>query len=635
MRYKFIIVSIIITGLALLLSDCDSSRSSRKKSSGIISEKTSADQGMYYTYYISEINDSIALLYKSLGAESVQSYVTWETCERGGEGMWNWSRWDTVVRVLKENDLKWVPFLILGPAYSTPDWFRAGKDHFPCRCLEHGQDSKIESLWNPELPKWIDRFIEAFSKRYRDSAIIESVLLGIQGDFGEAIYSVWGGGWTFDIPGEYHNHAGYWCEDPYALADFRNFLKQRYSSPEKLNKAWGTATQNFDQVDFPGRKDELIKFQELVQSGDPGLRRRWLDFIDWYRGAMTNWSDWWIGTARKYFPDTPIYLCTGGDSRPQYGSNFAEQTRVAAKHNAGIRITNEASDYKTNFSYTGWVASAGKHYNTYYGFEPAGEENEEGIIARIYNATAAGANQLFDYPGNVTSSQNRMDIQQEHLKYLFHVTEPIIPVALWYPNVSLTLNWGGFLEKSGLLRDYTNFDFIDETMLGTGALDRYKILVIIQGEIMETTDAIRIAEWIRKGGYVFVMDVPEFESVEATSEPETILFGQNGSDDWMTGKGRIRRVNDWNDLMDVLGKTMTDLSLPVCDLMKDSIFTTQIGKDRWFFLNTSSKSSVIRIRYPDSIYNASISPNTISDLKGAQLADESYIPEHRPIYESR
>jgi len=578
--------------------------------------KTKED--MSYTFYIQDINDSIASLYKSLGATSVESYVTWETCEREGQGKWNWSEWDETVRVLKENNLKWVPFLIVGPAYSTPDWFRSGKDHFPCRCLEHGLDSKIESLWNPNLSKWIDRFIEAFSNRYKDSGVIESVLLGIQGDFGEAIYSVWGGGWTFDIPGEYHNHAGYWCDDPNALADFQDFIRRRYISLDKINNAWGSTFMDFNKIDFPGRKEELSKFEKVVQSGNPPARRQWIDFVDWYRGAMTNWADWWMGTTRKYFPGTPIYLCTGGWAEPRHGSNFAEQTRVAAKHGAGIRITNEASDYKTNFSYTGWVASAGKHYNAYYGFEPAGEEDENGIIARIYNATATGANQLFDYPGNITSSENRTGVQQKHFKYLFHVPEPIVPIALWYPNVSLTLKWGGFLEMSALFRDYTDFDFIDETMLGTGALDRHKILVIIQGEVMETADAARIAGWIGKGGRAVVMDVPKFESVEATPEPEHILFGDAKSHKQM--KGSITRVSGWDGLSGALRETMSELKLPFCDLKRDSIFATQIGKKRWLFLNTTSTSSVAKIESPDGADHAAIFPNTITEVDLSKIS---------------
>jgi hypothetical protein len=602
--FKILLISVCA---AVFSVGCDRVNNTRKQTAG------TRGTTMFYTIYIQNINDSIARQYKSLGATSVESYVTWETCERNGEGSWNWSRWDSVVDVLKKNNIKWVPFLILGPAYSTPGWFREGKEHFPCRCLEHGLDSKIESLWNPNLPNRIDRFIKAFSDRYRDSGVIESVLLGIQGDFGEAIYSVFGGGWTFDIPGKYHNHPGYWCDDPYALADFRNFVRKRYVSLDTINKRWGTGYTDYSKIDFPGRKDKLDKFEKVVQSGNPLARRQWIDFIDWYRSAMTNWADQWMAITRKYFPNTMIYLCTGGDSRPQFGSNFAEQTRVAAKYGAGVRITNEASDYKTNFSYTGWVASAGKHYKTFFGFEPAGEENETGIIARIYNATATGANQLFDYPSNVTSSKSRTETQQKHFKYLFHVSEPIVPVALWYPNVSLTLKWGGFLEKSAIFRDYTDFDFVDETMLATGALDEHKILVIIQGEVMETGDASLIADWVKKGGHAIIMNVPDFQSVEATSEPEHILFGNIGSDGH-TGKGRILRVNDWNELSNALSTAMSELKLPVCDLRNDSIFTTRIGDARWLLLNTTSKTATFKITFPDSTYNSIASPESITDV---------------------
>lgn len=556
---------------------------------------------MYYTFGNDADADS-GLLYRSLGVTSIESYVTWETCEREAEGKWDWSRWDKQVEILKECDLKWVPFLILSPAYSTPNWFREGKDHFPCRCLEHGIDSKIESLWNPNLPKWIDRLIGEFAKRYRDTGVIESVLLGIQGDFGEAIYSVWGGGWTFNVPGEYHNHAGYWCDDPYALADFRKFAEKRYKTVAAVNKAWGTEFKSLSEVNFPGRKDELAAFQKLVESGDVHARRRWIDFIDWYREAMTDWSDWWMEITRKHFPDTPIYLCTGGDAHPTHGSDFAEQCRVAAKHGAGVRITNEASNYATNFVITRWVASAGKHYGAYYGFEPAGAEDEKGIVARIYNATASGANQLHDYNPNVVSSKSRMDAQREHIKYLFHVKEPIVPVALWYPNVHMTLKWGGYLEKAAQLRDYTDFDYVDETMLRTGALDRHKVLIILHGEIMEQSDARLISDWVEKGGRVVVMDIPKFESVEGNDEPERIL------------SPKMTRINGWGSLAGELRKVLGELGLPVYDLAADGVFGTQIGPERFLFLNTTDKESVQEISHGGKAVKAIIKPATITDI---------------------
>ncbi len=612
----FLVISIILAGIVSCVPSVEPADSA-----------SHPEEDMYYTFGVGgTMNDSMARLYKSLGVTSIESYVTWETCEREGEGQWDWSEWDKTVKVLKDNDLKWVPFLILAPAYSTPDWFRASEDHIPCRCLEHGIDSKIESLWNPNLPGRIDRFIDEFSKRYKETGVIESVLLGIQGDFGEAIYSVWGGGWTFNVPGEYHNHAGYWCDDPYALEAYQKFILKRYKEISKLNTLWGTEFMDFNTVDFPGRKDELKAFEEKVGTGDPHARRQWIDFIDWYRGDMTDLADYWIATTREYFPNTPIYLCTGGDAVPQHGSNFAEQSRVAAKYGAGVRITNEGSDYANNFSLTRWVASSGKHYGAYYGFEPAGREDEKGIVARIYNATASGANQLHDYEGNVTSTKERTNAQQKHLKYLSHVAEPIVPVALWYPNVYLTLNWQAkesadavslnsvYINMAAEFRDYTDFDYIDESMLRTGALSLNKILVIVEGKVMEASDAKLIADWAKNGGHVIVMDVPGFESVEGTPETEEILFGRIGAEDHRIGKGRIVRVGGWDGLSATLRKTMSDLGLPACDLVKDDVFATQIGKDNWLILNTTDKESTINFVLPDGTYSTPVKQGTITEI---------------------
>ena len=582
----------------------------------LFAQTSDKERQMYYTFG-NDADETSAPIYKSLGVTSIESYVTWESVEGAAKDQWDWSKWDKQVKVLQDNGLKWVPFLILGPAYSTPNWFRAGSEHFPCRCLEHGIDSKIESLWNPNLPKWIDRFLGEFAKKYRDTGVIESVLLGIQGDYGEAIYSVSGGGWTFNVPGEYHNHAGYWCDDPYALASFREFAGKRYGTVEAVNKAWGTSFESLDKVDFPGRKESLAEIEKQLPPKTTEMRRRWLDFIEWYRASMTEWADWWMAVTRKHFPHTPIYLCTGGDAEPHHGSNFAEQCRVAAKHKAGVRITNEASDYATNFMITRWVASAGKHYGAYYGFEPAGGEDEKGIVARIYNATASGANQLHDYNPNVTRSQSRIDAQKAHIKYLFH-TKPIVPVALWYPNVYLSLHWSEFLHPASDFRDYTDFDYVDETMLRTGALNDYKVLVMIAGPIMETSDARLIAKWLQKGGRLIVMDVPKFESVEGTSEPDDILNCWRPDVLSVVGGGLMHRVQGWDALASQLGEDLRHFGLPVYDLKADGIFGTQIAPKRFFFLNTTDKDSMVPIEYKGKTTEAKIAAGTITEVNSEQ-----------------
>ncbi len=575
-------------------------------------------KGMFYTFG-NDADETIAALSRAMGATSIESYVSWEKCEREAEGKWDWSQWDNQVQILKENDLKWVPFIILGPAYSTPDWFRKSKYHVPCRCLEHETDSKIESVWNPYLRKYIERFISEFAKRYANSGVIESLVLGVQGDYGEAIFPVSDGGWIFDVPGEYHGHPGFWCGDPYALKSFRKFAESTYGSADALNKAWGTSFTSIDKVDFPGRQDGITAFETALAKSEISPenthnRRRWLDFVGWYRGEMTQLSDWWLETTRKYFPQTPIYLCTGGDARPKHGSNFSEQCKVAAKHNAGVRITNEASDYAENFLLTRWVASAGKHYGAYFGFEPAGYEDEKGIVARIYNATASGANQTHDYTPNVLSSKSRIDTQRANIKWLFNVAKPIVPVAMFYPNVDMTLNWYGFHDQPITLRDFIDYDYIDETMLRDGALAAHKILVIWLGTVIEKSDANIIAEWIKGGGRAMVLGIAKFMSVEGTSEPEQILFG-NTPNGRSLGKGEIVRVANEAGLAARLGSDMRKLGLATYDLRKDGIFGTQIEPDKFLFLNTGPGTANVKIECNGKVIEPKIKAGAISEVE--------------------
>ena len=88
---------------------------------------------------------------------------------------------------------------------------------------------------------------------------------------------------------------------------------------------------------------------------------------------MTEWAEFWMPRDAQALPDGEIYLCTGGHAPPEHGADFAEQCRVAASVNGGVRITNEGSDYGFNFAHTRWVASAGRQYGAAVCFEPAGQ----------------------------------------------------------------------------------------------------------------------------------------------------------------------------------------------------------------------------------------------------------------------
>ncbi|MEM3503763.1 MAG: beta-galactosidase, partial [Nitrososphaeria archaeon] len=302
------------------------------------------------------LKDSVFEVCKKIGLTSVQSYVYWAEIEKE-KGKIDFSPYDVLIEKLKRHKLKWVPFLILGPQYATPEWFwESGKSVF-AKCLEHGMETRIQSIWNPYLPEYVERFLQMIAKQYRNCGILESVTLGISGNWGEALYPAWGG-----FYGGFHTHPGWWCGDRYAVLDFKKYAKEKYQSIDALNLTWGTSFGDFKDLTFPYVKRFRIKdflrgaLKEVFSIAPHWLKPllsslwraaiipakrantfsnpsrfssdtevscslapeqlRWLDFVEWYLQSMTRWAEFWLKKARQYFPDTPIYLVTGGDGKP-------------------------------------------------------------------------------------------------------------------------------------------------------------------------------------------------------------------------------------------------------------------------------------------------------------------------------
>jgi len=161
-------------------------------------------------------------LYKQMGVTSIQTYIYWNAIEKE-PGVIDWAKYDADVALLKKQGLKWVPFLIVGPWYVTPEFVREDKDIVMFRCLEHHRDSSIPSIWCPRLREYVQAFLQKFLEHYSPQGIFESINLGISGDYGEAIYPAIG-----NWPTKYHSHPGFWCGDALAAADFRRAMSELY-----------------------------------------------------------------------------------------------------------------------------------------------------------------------------------------------------------------------------------------------------------------------------------------------------------------------------------------------------------------------------------------------------------------------
>lgn len=447
--------------------------------------------------------DTRLTLLRSIGATSIQSYIYWNRIEKS-PGELDWSAYDQEALKFKEHGLKWVPFVIMGPWYVTPEFVRQDPQITMYRCLEHGRDSKIPSLWCPRMREYIRTYLQRFAEHYRPMGVLESVNIGITGDYGEAIYSVIG-----NWPGAYHSHGGYWCGDPLAEADFRHHVQNLY--PEgiaALNIAWRTSYKTFAEV-------------KPFSPAKAPSERAWQEFLAWYRGAMTEFAEFCLAATREAFPESDIYLCTGGDMAPEHGSDFSAQAKVSAKYRAGIRITNEGSSYPVNVRYTRMVATASRHYGNYFGLEPAAIVTPRGMVGRIFNAVTSGANQLFTYythdivdDSGSAPALRESGLHLQRYRHLMNQIKPQIETAVYQANpssqqvLSADVSYRALADYGEMLtgiRRFIDYDLVDDRLIEEGILDGKKILLVAAAQVMDARTTERIADWVRRGGILFAL----------------------------------------------------------------------------------------------------------------------------------
>ena len=489
-----------------------------------------------------EITAEQARHFRNAGFSSVEFYLTWESVENKGENQWDFSAWDKQVEILRRAGLKWTAFIIAGPAYSLPDWYRKSKDFVGLRCLEHNIESKTNTLWDPAFYRYVDRFLARVAEHYGGTGTLEGVLLGISGDFGEAIFPVWHGGWPPTIAGLYHSHEGYWCNDPYARTAFIEQMKGHFNGDlAALNASWGTSFKSFASVTMPPLKVDYVegfRIDELTPKGEFTMRtardrRRWVDFIDWYRASMTRHADEWMRLGRKHFPGIPVYLCTGGDADPAHGSDFADQCKVAAKYHGGIRITNETTDFGLNFTCTNWVATASHLYGNQFGFEPAGMVLDRGVVSRIYNAAASGVDEFMSYAGNIYDTEARMDL---FLKYapLIRTTTPMKEGALLYPDLDLVMGntdfFKGLVPFVSMFRDYSDILFADDRLIGDGVLHQIAWMMVFDARWFRKSSLEKIVTWVENGGLLIAANTDSLCSLEDGDNFFPRLFNVDGGE---------------------------------------------------------------------------------------------------------
>lgn len=520
------------------------------------------------------LSDDTFVKLKKAGVNSVQSYVTWAEVE-SEEGHYDFSSYETLVNQLKKHQLNWVPFLILGPHYATPNWFQQSSKNLYATCLEHNQTSKIQSIWNPHLPDAVDHFLQIFADHFKHCQVISSILLGISGNWGESIYPDSG-----CFYGNFHTHAGWWCGDSYARQQFQNNMLKKYASLENLNNTWNTHFKNITEITFPyevlpkNKPQTLRVIANNIYEKSPRQFKQYAvklnkfyttwqvsqlcksipnqiknssthleDFVAWYLDAMSQWSEFWLKKSRAYFPKVDLYLVSGGNGLPHHGADFSKQVKIASQYNAGIRITNQTDDFSQSFTRTCLISSASRFYQTYFSTEEARVNSDFGVTMRLFEGLSSGAKSIYckgilglgeAHCSHVIQPSGELTLAADNLKKYYPLIQspakPIINVAIIYPNRSIIYNariQEILFHYSSQLRKHINFDFIDENMINESAADNYRFIINLVG-MPSNKNIDMLRQWLTKGNVLLSQYNLLAEPIDYSTLKEPLLLQGNG-----------------------------------------------------------------------------------------------------------
>ncbi len=529
-----------------------------------------------------------APLARLMGFTSAECFVRWNLIELS-PGNFDFSHYDTIVEALTARGLKWFPNLVVTSAFALPTWYLESEENVGFKCLEHGDENAVPSIWNAGNLRHVERVLKAFGDHYEPMGVLEAVRLGPSGNFGEAQYPAGAGGALGARGQKMHAHIGWWAGDDLARADFQAWLKERYSTLDALNRAWAEDFTNFDAI--------APQLPETYRTP-----RGRLDMTAWYTDSMTEWCDHWAHATRAALPKTLIYESSGGWGFREAGTDFTGQAEsMKAIGNGGIRLTNETDSFEQNFYATRLAATAARLYGIDLGYEPAGYHSARGVAGRFFSTLTTNGDNIYTRHNVLFEPPYAVDQWQRDFHLLDQRAEPVIDVAVYYPETMNQLDdstfrhlyaWG-FNTRAAEVRRRIDNDFLDERLIRQGYLDRYKVLVFCWGNIIEPDVQQKIDEWIRKGGVAIYPTYPRVPQ-ETTEGDQTIFRAWEKGD---TGQGTFHRFQGDMEPIALYGDFIESILRGLDDLHPLTKQAMAVERPERVFVSALETGSLVLLNY--------------------------------------
>jgi len=382
--------------------------------------------------------------------------------------------------------------------------------------VQNGKRVYAWSPWDMERIRWSANRYGAVLRRVGSP---NWLTVGVFGEYGDASFFTglalgdsaqrleWKSRFGDDPP-----EPGLWTGDSKAKESWQKRITNLYGSVENAKKEWGIETE---ALPIP------------ITADYPYSAR--LQYMEWYREAIPYLASRLVGIASEIFVNTPVLVPVGPpNSQPYLGLDIYLLVRALDKKASGIKVTNVGFyEFAQN-----WVLSLAKLRGATLAVdmpvwtEASAVEPKEDLPRRLFESLALGAQTHVDFPEAYFAHRELLSRVSTDL----FVRKPICRVAVLEPTSSHSLRpsqlvppllYRGAVE----LRDYMDFDILEESAIQQGVLNRYRYAVLFEGPIWnsKTLDAIRA--WVLEGGILVAYDFGVMRDVSGDNSVYNELFG--------------------------------------------------------------------------------------------------------------
>ncbi len=354
------------------------------------------------------------------------------------------------------------------------------------------------SPWDTERFRWSGQKFSVINRRFPN---LEAVVLGIFGNYGDAFFfsglskqdpvmmSEWKSVFNTEPP-----DSGLWVGDEHARMSWTRKIEREYGSLDKALLSWGLDPEHPPRSFYPYTQEYPYHAR--------------LEFWDWYKQAIPYVASTLSGMAKEVFLRSSVLVPFGPPNDQPFLGVDAFTTLQALKNKADAVVLSNIGFYEftENWAMTlGRIRGASRKTEMPLWTSSASQEGIRDFNRRLFESLSLGTKGHIDWEESWMLHSSLIGGNYE----MFIHRQPRCGLAIIHPssthNLRLSqpvppLMYRGLVE----LRDYLDFDVLEESAIIQGALSSYPVAAVFEGTIWKSQTLTAIKNWVDEGGVLIV-----------------------------------------------------------------------------------------------------------------------------------